>query len=57
MKRWLGEGLSVEKGLTGVMSPPDDMVAFGSERNFAEAINYLRWEEELGRKYEPAPER
>ena len=56
MKRWLGEGLPVETGLTGVMSPPDDMVAFGTERNFAEAINYLRWEEELGEKYEPRPE-
>ena len=34
------------------MTPPDDLVATGSGRNFAGAIEYLRWEEELGRKYE-----
>lgn len=53
MRAWTDKRLSVETGLTGVMNPPGDMVAFGTERNWAEAINYLRWEEELGRKYEP----
>ena len=52
MKAWTEAELSVEKGLSGVMTPPDDMAPFDIERNWAEAINYLRWEEELGKKYE-----
>ena len=34
------------------MSPPTDLISTGSGRNFADAINYLRWEIELGHKYE-----
>ncbi len=49
---WAAEGRPLEMGLSGVMTPPDDLVATGSGRNFAGAIEYLRWEEELGRKYE-----
>ena len=49
---WVAEGHPLERGLSGVMTPPDDLVATGSGRNFAGAIEYLRWEEELGRKYE-----
>ena len=49
---WAAEGHALERGLSGVMTPPDDLVATGSGRNFAGAIEYLRWEEELGRKYE-----
>lgn len=55
MSAWQDSGLPVEKGLTGVMYPPSDMVASGPDRNFADKINYLRWEEELGHKYAPHP--
>ena len=48
---WLDSGREMEKGLSGVMYPPSDMVASGPDRNFADKINYLRWEEELGHKY------
>ena len=51
---WADEGLPLETGLAGVMSPPNDLVSTGSGRNFADAINYLRWEIELGHKYEKA---
>ena len=53
MRAWQNSGRGVEKGLTGVMYPPSDMVAAGPDRNFADKINYLRWEEELGHKYAP----
>ena len=52
MAAWRREGLSEERGLTGVMSPPTDMVLSGPDRNYADMMNYLRWEEALGRKYE-----
>ena len=44
-------GLPLEKGLSGVMSPPTDVLAMGTDRNWADAMHYLRWEEELGKKY------
>ena len=53
MSAWQESGRAVERGLTGVMHPPSDMVASGPDRNFADKINYLRWEEELGHKYAP----
>ena len=53
MSAWRDSGHPVERGLTGVMYPPSDMVASGPDRNFADKINYLRWEEELGHKYAP----
>lgn len=49
---WQEAGLPVEKGLTGVMSPPNDVVYSGTHRSMAAGINYLRWETELGFKYE-----
>ena len=52
VQSWAAEGLPLETGLTAVMSPPNDLVSTGSGRNFADAINYLRWEIELGHKYE-----
>ncbi|MCH7997546.1 MAG: sulfurtransferase [Chloroflexi bacterium] len=55
MEAWRDSGLPIEKGLTGVMAPPTDLISIGAGRNFAQAINYLRWEEELGRKYETEP--
>jgi rhodanese-related sulfurtransferase len=54
MAAWHGAGLPVELGLTGVMSPPDDVIAAGPDRSTADMINYLRWEERLGSKYAPA---
>src|SRR3989442_13384765 len=54
MSAWQKAGLSVEKGLSGVMAPPTDVVLAGPDRNFADMQNYLRWEEALGYKYAPA---
>jgi rhodanese-related sulfurtransferase len=54
MAAWQKAGLPVEKGLTGVMASPGDMVLSGPDRNFADMMNYLRWEEALGYKYAPA---
>ena len=51
MNAWRGAGLGVETGLSGVMSPPTDLVASGPDRNYADMMNYLRWETALGEKY------
>jgi rhodanese-related sulfurtransferase len=51
MAAWQNAGLPVEKGLSGVMAPPTDVVPYGPDRNFADMQNYLRWEEALGYKY------
>ena len=53
MAAWQTAGLPLEKGLTGVMAPPTDVVPAGPDRNFADMQNYLRWEEALGHKYAP----
>jgi rhodanese-related sulfurtransferase len=53
MAAWQKAGLPVERGLTGVMTPPTDVVPAGPDRNFADMQNYLRWEEALGYKYAP----
>ena len=37
--------------MSGVMRPPTDIVPSGPERNFADMMNYLRWETALGEKY------
>jgi rhodanese-related sulfurtransferase len=52
MQAWRKAGLPMEQGLSGVMHPPNDVLAMGTDRNWADAIHYLRWEEELGKKYE-----
>jgi rhodanese-related sulfurtransferase len=52
MSAWSESGLPVEQGLSGVMSVPADILPTGPDRNFADMVNYLRWEEELGHKYE-----
>lgn len=49
--RWRDAGLPLERGLSGVMAPPADMVPTGPDRNYADMMNYLRWEEALGEKY------
>ena len=54
MEAWQKAGLSVERGLSGVMTPPTDVLLAGPDRNFADMQNYLRWEEALGHKYAPA---
>jgi rhodanese-related sulfurtransferase len=54
MAAWQAAGLPVEKGLAGVMAPPNDVVLSGPDRNFADMMNYLRWEEALGYKYAPS---
>lgn len=53
MAAWQKAGLPVEKGLSGVMAPPTDVMPVGPDRNFADMQNYLRWEEALGHKYAP----
>ena len=47
---WTGAGMTLERGLTGVTSIPNDVLP--AQRSYAEMHNYLRWEEELGHKYE-----
>jgi len=54
MAAWRKAGLPIERGLSGVMAPPTDVVPYGPDRNFADMQNYLRWEEALGHKYGPA---
>ena len=49
MGAWREAGLATESGLVGVATPPQDVVATGTERTPAEMMHYLRWEEELGR--------
>jgi rhodanese-related sulfurtransferase len=51
---WVAAGLELERGLSGVLSPPDDLVPAGPDRSYADMIEYLRWEEALGKKYEHA---
>ena len=51
MAAWRQAGLGVEQGLSGVMRAPTDVVVSGPDRNFADMMNYLRWETALGEKY------
>ncbi len=44
-------GLPLEYGLSGVRTPPNDILAFGPQRGFADMQHYLRWETALGEKY------
>ena len=52
MAAWRQAGIPAETGLTGVIDSPDDVVLSGPDRSYADMMNYLRWEEELGKKYE-----
>jgi rhodanese-related sulfurtransferase len=54
MTAWRQAGLPAEEGLLGVMRPPTDLVFSGPDRTYADMVNYLRWEETLGHKYESA---
>ena len=49
MAAWANAGLATETGLTAVAEPPNDVLPV--RRSYAEMLNYLRWEEELGEKY------
>ena len=51
MAAWRKDGLEMEQGLSGVMRAPTDVVVSGPDRNFADMMNYLRWETALGEKY------
>ena len=51
MAGWQQAGLPIEKGLTGIVRPPADINYLGVDRSYAEMMNYLRWETELGAKY------
>ena len=51
MAAWQQAGLPLEKGLSGVMLTPTDMVNAGADRNFSDRMTYLRWETALGEKY------
>jgi rhodanese-related sulfurtransferase len=55
-KEWAAADLPIEIGLGGVMQTPNDVLPppTGPERSHADMINYLRWEEALGRKYAQA---
>jgi rhodanese-related sulfurtransferase len=46
-RAWTAAGRPLERGLTGVMEPPVDVVPAGPERSYADMIQYLRWEEAL----------
>ena len=51
MAAWQRAALPIERGLSGVMNAPTDVVLSGPDRNFADMMHYLRWEEALGTKY------
>ncbi len=51
MAAYREDGLPLETGLTGVMSPPSDILTFGPQRGYADMQHYLRWETALGEKY------
>jgi rhodanese-related sulfurtransferase len=42
-------GVTLETGLSGVTRAPNDVLP--TSRSYAEMLNYLRWEEDLGHKY------
>jgi rhodanese-related sulfurtransferase len=54
VRAWQAAGRPIEKGLTGVMRPPTDIVPAGTDRSYADMVHYLAWEEALGVKYETA---
>jgi rhodanese-related sulfurtransferase len=54
MRAWQSAGLAVEQGLAGIMEAPTDVVPAGTERSYADMVQYLRWEEALGHKYQQA---
>ena len=51
MAAYRDAGLPIEYGLSGVLSPPNDILTFGPQRGYADMQHYLRWETALGEKY------
>ena len=51
IRAWAKTGLSLEYGLTNVMTPPEDVLPTIPNRSYENMMNYLRWEEALGHKY------
>ena len=51
MAEYRRDQLPLEIGLTGIMSPPSDILTFGPQRGYADMQHYLRWETALGEKY------
>lgn len=49
IERWRAAGLPLERGLSGIMSPPEDVIPSGPDRSHAGMIHYLSWEQALGR--------
>jgi rhodanese-related sulfurtransferase len=54
MRGWHAAELPIERGLSGIMSPPEDVVPSGPDRTQADMIHYLAWEEALGHAPTPA---
>jgi rhodanese-related sulfurtransferase len=50
VEAWRKAGYAVSTGLEGVADAPNDVLPV--RRSYAEMLNYLRWEEQLGEKYE-----
>ena len=48
---WRAADLPLERGLSGVLASPNDVLPFGPDRNYADMQHYLRWETALGEKY------
>ena len=51
MSAWRRAALPVETGLSGIMTPAADVLYAGPDRNYADMMNYPRWETALGEKY------
>ena len=48
MPEWVNAGQPVERGLTGVLVAPEDVLPTIPWRSYENMMNYLRWEEALG---------
>jgi rhodanese-related sulfurtransferase len=48
MRAWVEARLPIERGLTNVMAPPEDILPTIPLRSYENMMNYLRWEEALG---------
>ena len=49
MPEWAAAGLELERGLAGVLVTPEDVLPAIPWRSHENMMNYLRWEEALGR--------
>jgi len=51
IRAWTAVELELERGLTNVTVPPEDVLPTIPYRSFENMMNYLRWEEALGHKH------